>query len=150
MVRVEAYRPDSGQFEHMGDRAVPADVTAVFGIFDDDSSILAVTGSSANSKLIEIGLQSEVVPSRFGSMPGFFLQAVRQGPDGGTYAFGIDDVTRQTVIKRSEREKNQTHYVDVESRWAVEMTVGPEGPVVVSLEAVDAGVYDVYVQRFER
>lgn len=109
MVRVEAYRPDSGQFEHVGDRAVPADVTAVFGIFDDDSSILAVTGFSANPKLIEIGLQSEVVPSRFGSMPGFFLQAVRQGPDGGTYAFGIDDVT-QTVIKRSEREKNQTHY----------------------------------------
>ena len=146
-LRVVRYLPEAADFETIGERLTPDGVTDIYGVFED-GSILAVTSFGENSQLVEFGLDGGTAPSRFGSMPGFFLQSVRAGPDGSTWAFGTD-VNRKTVIKRSEREKRWVRSLELGSRAAVEMAVGPQGPVVVSLDEVEAGIYDVYIQRFE-
>ncbi|MFZ5445865.1 MAG: hypothetical protein ACOZQL_38085 [Myxococcota bacterium] len=145
-VRVEEIDADGVAI--LATRTIPDGITTVLGLFDDELSILAVRGRGAEQEIVEFdAFDGGVVPSRFALPRGFSVAQVFRPTPGVTVVEGWESGSVSTTLKRSTREANWTRTFEPGDA-ALSIAVSETAAVVLSLEPDDAGLADVWIQRF--
>lgn len=136
------------ELETVALRNKPDGVAQVFGIFDEDLSILAST--TANEVVEFNAFDGGVSPSRFQLPADFALLRVFRPAPNATFALGVERDATNYRVKRSTREADWSRTIDLVTpgRTEIDFAVSTRGVVALQLEHLDAGTVDVWLQRF--